>query len=505
MRKSFLYAGTLGFLGMLGSSAMAQVPNVGTFSLWVTEIRDGTTDAVKCSQGLGNCPTQNVPLGLAMPGDKFRIDAYIGGWDAQPARGFCDGDPAQGHNALCTNIGTACTGMHCQGQENTIGSSCINANSCGGIPCIQNVCRAFPRLATYTASISGASLASGASGQLVLQQIPCDPGDCAFLPDQSCPCAQFLPSSGQCTCAVNNSCSVSGFCTNPSSTAFIEKARPDWLFFGKATITDLALLTFFGDYEFSSVLFSPTADATTDTGIRRNLGTILVQATPTASGTFTVQFLKDSNLTFVNDANAAALDGGYVYQDLIINFPVSTAQCSQIVAADPVNCDVDGRQPHDIGNTVPAQGITSIDLVLSAPCSANTLTPADFSLSVNPPGGTPPTITGVGGSGNNATLTLSGPILPDKWTCIMRTGGNQVCVGFLPGDVNANLVANTADVTAAISSLNGMVPEPLLATDTNRSTVHTAEDLVRILDIFNGGGAYGPSLNKTLPNCPTGP
>lgn len=195
-------------------------------------------------------------------------------------------------------------------------------------------------------------------------------------------------------------------------------------------------------------------------------------------------------------------DGIVDAADMAICFP---ADCSSIVSATPTNCEVDGRQPHDINNPNPAQGITTIDLMLTAPCNATNLSASSFSMVVSPVVPTPPTIIDVAGSGNMVTLTLSAPIPPQSWTCISRAGGNQTCVGLLPGDVDANLITDTADVITAVDALSGTIVQPLIGTDTNRSTVHTAEDLVRILDLLNGAGAFSPHLNSTLPACPSEP
>jgi len=288
------------------------------------------------------------------------------------------------------------------------------------------------------------------------------------------------------------------------STVFIEKSRSDYMFFGKAS-SEIVSVPPFG-IDALGFLLNPAVDGTVDNMSMRYLGTVILEATPNANGVFTVAYFKNPNATFLSNANAGEFDGN-TYQDLIINFGgTPPPNCEMIVGAIPANCEVDGRQPHDIANALPAQGITSIDLTLSNPCVIGNLSPASFALAVTPAGGTPPTITNVSGAGNVATLTLSGPILPQKWTCISRVGapaGNDACIGFLPGDVDANLTANTADVNAAISSLNGIVPEPLIGTDTNRSTVHTSEDLLRLVDLANGAGAYNvPPNPNTLPACP---
>lgn len=498
MKRTLIGIYALGLLGLLGSSVLAQTPNVPVFSMWATEVTDGMGGPNKCT----SCPTQNVPLGQIAPGDVVRIELFVSTWDSQPGRGFCDGDPAQGQAGQCTNIGSAapCPGKHCANN----GASCATDLNCTGSSCIQNICTAFPRVGAYTATVLGSSFFSGQAGQFSLYQIPCDPADCSVLTDGTCPCAHFYQQGSDCTCTTSV-CSASTNLCDRNASALIEKSRPDNIFFGKASFEIMGFSPL-GDIDFSSVLLNSLVDGVVDNGTRKHLGSMILEASSNAGGTFTISFFKDPNTTFVVNANAGIFDG-QVYNDLIINLPppITMNNCTMITTASPTDCEVDGRQPHDIASAVPPQGITSIDVTFSNPCNAATdLSPSNFALTLTPAGGTPPTVTNVAGSGNTATLTLSAPIPPGKWTCVTSNTapGGQTCVGFLPGDVNANLIANTADVTAAINSLNGTVPEPPIATDTNRSSIHTAEDLVRLLDLFNGGGAYSPLLNTTLPPCP---
>ena len=108
-----------------------------------------------------------------------------------------------------------------------------------------------------------------------------------------------------------------------------------------------------------------------------------------------------------------------------------------------------------------------------------------------------------------ATVNFATPIPVKNWTCVTHTGsgdgdGDEVCLGYLPGDVSGNLLSNASDITALIDSINN-VPgrvRPIYATDADRSGVTAALDISREIDILNGAGALDPFLAATLVPCP---
>jgi hypothetical protein len=104
-------------------------------------------------------------------------------------------------------------------------------------------------------------------------------------------------------------------------------------------------------------------------------------------------------------------------------------------------------------------------------------------------------------------LNLQGPIHPGNWTCF-RLGpegaGQQACLGYLPGDVGADRVSEAADIQALIDHLNGAVPIPVPSCDADRNGECSVRDILRVIDLLNGAGAFDPWLDESLPLCPSG-
>jgi hypothetical protein len=67
-----------------------------------------------------------------------------------------------------------------------------------------------------------------------------------------------------------------------------------------------------------------------------------------------------------------------------------------------------------------------------------------------------------------------------------------VRIGFLPGDVNADLVAGPLDILALIDHLNGLKNLPVWSTDIDRSGQTNPQDILREVDVLNGAGAFEP-------------
>ncbi len=200
-----------------------------------------------------------------------------------------------------------------------------------------------------------------------------------------------------------------------------------------------------------------------------------------------------SNLTVIVDGGLTTCAAACVAPALLASVPVSGA--------------VDARQPHTINNAATVFGWDSIEVTLDCSPLAG-VGSADFVVSEVGGDGSAPTITSVSPLASNTfTLQLSGPIEPGAWTIIEHTAsGDQICLGFMPGDVNGDGTANAADITQLVDSLNN-VPgrvRPDFATDLNRSNVTNASDITRLIDLLNGADAFTPWFNVSLPTKPAG-
>ena len=89
------------------------------------------------------------------------------------------------------------------------------------------------------------------------------------------------------------------------------------------------------------------------------------------------------------------------------------------------------------------------------------------------------------GSSNRVRLTH----IPSGW---------NICLGYLPGDVDGSGMVAPADQLALIDVINGIKTLPSYATDIDRSGVTNAADIIALVDGFNSGW-----MGKTLPACPS--
>lgn len=533
-------------------TASGESPNIPVFSLWATKVTDGFGGPNKCT----SCPTQSVPFGQVDPGDVVQVELFVSNWDAEPMQGICDGDPRVAHNGSCSMLDPIeqCPGWHCANN----GSDCSIGQSCGGGTCIHNACQLEPRLSAYTATVTGDSLRSAASGELFPYRIPCVPADCNFLPDGTCPCAQFYQSQSQCTCAgpFSSGCDPGTNLCGMGASMFIESARPDFLFAGLSSEEVVGVFSEQG-VDFTGFLWS-RLNAVVDDGTRRYLGTMLLEVSHDAAGVFTLTYYKDSGATLATDGHYRLFDG-FIYQDLRIDVSTSPDfdndavnndldNCPNFANADQADCDengqgdlcdqlcggqigwttfpadgvVDAREDVDALSGVPA-GITELGVAFSCfvgvPLSGNPFGVADFMVTATD--GAQNTVIAAASPDLcllNYVLVLSDRLPLWEWTSVSTTAeelhtGNMsplstvlvADVGVLPGDVDGNAISNSADVAALRNTLLNNLPWTAglaLSADIDRSGVLTALDLIREVDLLNGANTTRVWNGATLPPKP---
>lgn len=173
-----------------------------------------------------------------------------------------------------------------------------------------------------------------------------------------------------------------------------------------------------------------------------------------------------------------------------------------VTISDPPSGTVDAREPHALDAATPAQGIDQVDIAFNNFMAS--LTIADFMVTQVGGDATPPALVGaLPLTVDSVRLTLATPIDPQAWTVFEHLGSSaRTCVGFLPGDVDANQISDTQDAGALVQSLNGLTARAIYSTDMDRSGVLTAEDLVQLLNVLNGAGAFDPWLGVALPASP---
>lgn len=175
-----------------------------------------------------------------------------------------------------------------------------------------------------------------------------------------------------------------------------------------------------------------------------------------------------------------------------------------LVNSFPPQCSNDARIPHNPSDQNMAMGWDVIKMTFD--CAIDLMFRSDFIVTIDPPG-TPPMINQVTILGNTATIMLDTPIPADHITCFEHEAGATTCVGFLPGDVTQDGITSLADVNVLLENLNNTLAKPLefWQCDIDRSGKCGPGDMLSIIDLFNGGGAFEPWLNETLPEEPLCP
>ena len=336
---------TGGVVGLLASAASAQAP---VFKIWVTEVYDG--DFVpQCGSA---CPTQNLPEGVATWGDYINIEITVEGWDAEPDRGICDLPTEE-----CSVSAQDCAYKHCQNS----GAFCYYDSDCGpGEACVPDVCHMWPRVCAYQWTLDSSGFWNGSPDPgLQPAEIPCaQDEDCWCAYDEECSAgAEF----GKCTCCEAICDPVSNTCSSDAAV-YIDQSNSDFIFLTTASIA--VVCSVIPDYEAGAVILTwPGAlefDPDTGASSPYYVGTLLLQATADATGTFLIDLRQvpaphgGPGDTFLIDDTGAKLPTPIV-EWLTINFGDLSADddqdgivngednCPDVSNSDQADCDGDGE------------------------------------------------------------------------------------------------------------------------------------------------------------------
>jgi len=328
---------------------------------------------------------------------------------------------------------------------------------------------------------------------------PVDKINCTTSAD--CPAAYptclTSPPTG-CTCSPHN----------PFLGWFITRTRTNYLLFGlDEYLPDLTTPSNL-DYKYFGLAKDP-AQAVTDTGVPRYLGTLIVKVSQNACGTFTIGFIQDITSTFIADPANPPNRVLPTSQPLTL---VVTDCARQLLSCSPAHCNVDARRAMD-PKTGARLNPNAIDMTFSKTTAG--MTSADFEMTVLPivEGDTIPTIQSVTQypvDPNKTRIVILPRIAQTRWTCFRDIGSNKrCCLGSLPGDSDTNRISNANDIFESLDNLLGSV-NPILTMekcDTDRSLLCSSADLLMIVDLLNGADLFDPpTLNQTLPvlvpDCP---
>lgn len=307
---------------------------------------------------------------------------------------------------------------------------------------------------------------------------------CFFSGRPGCP-SLGTPASGQAPCVT----------ADPNDGPCV--GNPEFVLYPDPS--PLTAVAYIGlSYEFLAVT-GTSGNGALDQGTNHYLGTAVLEIPAGAAGTYTIGFVNDPLVTLMADINVLDIPIAALTPASIVVGEVN--ECTAVLSSDPANCVIDARQPYPIDNAANVQGWSSLQLTFNAECDASMLAPEDFGIS----GGL--SVAAVSGSGSVATVTFSGIIPRNEWTCVSHLdSGADVCLGFLPGDVNGSRTSNSSDITALINALNGVTPLPIFSTDANRSGTANAGDISALINLLNGAGAFDPWLGqRILAACPSAP
>ncbi len=183
-----------------------------------------------------------------------------------------------------------------------------------------------------------------------------------------------------------------------------------------------------------------------------------------------------------------------------------------ILHAVPINGTIDARQPHPVETPLVCQGIGSRDdpiyIQLDPPegrndgCFNVCETAQDRSLAPNSVRCVTPL-----GEGRYE-LVLDHPITAGAVTTIEYVGDHSF-VSYIshPGNVNADATADPHDVAALVDCLGGQTEgiHGIYSLDIDHSGMFTPADMLRLIDLLNGGDQYEAWNSSNLPvnaDCP---
>lgn len=207
------------------------------------------------------------------------------------------------------------------------------------------------------------------------------------------------------------------------------------------------------------------------------------------------------NVTWDINCATTGLEGNCGAQ---LTCPGLCAGCPEgtIAFTDPLDCNVDAGQPHALNNAGATEGITQ--LTFTGPSGADN----ESCWSVSAPN----TVQNIVDNGNGTfTMLLTAPmaVLSETTITYLSDGNVSQANNFIshPGNVDGGGATDTADATALINCCfqQSCVPaHGLYSCDINRSGVRTAEDLTRLMDLLNGGNAFGlwNQSQKPATMCP---
>ncbi|MEK7504901.1 MAG: hypothetical protein AAB589_01280 [Patescibacteria group bacterium] len=174
-----------------------------------------------------------------------------------------------------------------------------------------------------------------------------------------------------------------------------------------------------------------------------------------------------------------------------INQPAINAESLSLVSSNPPSGAIRTGQPSNPDGTGfwdPKGAWQTIEVIMSG----NTASVAPEMFEVKGTSADTPKVTGIMPSekAGAVTLVLSHPIQVGWTTIVLKSSGQTINLGYLPGDVDQSGAFTAADWLKLIDALNGVADLPLYMTDIDNSGVFTPADLLRLIDMINGADHF---------------
>jgi hypothetical protein len=188
-----------------------------------------------------------------------------------------------------------------------------------------------------------------------------------------------------------------------------------------------------------------------------------------------------------------------------LTFDINCPDCPNgpVTFSSPVSGTVDARQPHPPDNASARQGIDT--LVVEGPPGAGMNRCWSLCETASVP--FPNDIADVVENGDGTfTVLLDRPMTANAVTTISYIGMNGVETRGVfhahPANSDGNAFANGADLATIIDALGGTPgPYGLYSTDINHSGNTTAADMLRAIDLLNGGDEFLEWRDSPRPAC----
>jgi len=265
--------------------------------------------------------------------------------------------------------------------------------------------------------------------------------------------------------------------TNNDANAFIDVKDPNFVHKGLGSIPLVDSAS--EGYRWLNVLLNlEEAPLAVQDSKKYYCGTVKLQASDDAAGTFTINMVQDNFASGLLDpANEPIVPLGYEALQVEVKAGVKWLR---IDSSDPPNGAVDGRVLLSAaGKNDPAWNT----IILQFSSEVGEATAADFEVTDG--SNAPPKITKVETSGTQVLITLDKPIRTGVWTTVKHKGSSSFTrIGRLAGDVSNDGHTDANDLMVLIRGLNGGIKLPLYQADIDADGAVSTRDALRMIDLL---------------------